>query len=114
MNQLRAKPANQPGTADSAATAASFLTHTWLHVLIVAALALFSFGRSVTGYFLADDFGHIGVIRSIMQGRTDLFWANFGGNFNQIPGMSMYRPLQLTTEIIDYALFKGNAAGWYA
>jgi hypothetical protein len=114
MNRLVTKPTNQPDTADDAIKSVGAYTHPLLHVLILIALTMFAYGRSITAYFLADDFGHISVVRSIMQGRTELFWANFAGNFNQIPGMNMYRPLQLTTEILDYALFKGNAAGWYA
>lgn len=113
MNQVVTKSANQPSTADDAVKSAGVLTHPLLHVLLLVALTMFSYGRSITAYFLADDFGHIGVIRSIMEGRLDLFWANFVGNFNGIPGMNVYRPMQLTTEMLDYALFKGNATGWY-
>jgi hypothetical protein len=88
----------------------------WMVVAAVAlvAIALAAYGRTLTTYFLADDFGEVAYVSRIADGRWDLFWANWTGNFMQIPGMAVYRPFLLVSLLSDYLLFKANAVGYYA
>lgn len=80
-------------------------------ILLVVALL---FGRTLTSYFLADDFGEVHYIHRIFNGQPWLLFSNFTGNYMQIPGMSVYRPFLLLSLLFDYIFWKGNAFGYYA
>jgi hypothetical protein len=83
-----------------------------LSILLVA-LVWACFARTLTTYFLADDFGEIAYVSKICAGRWDMFAANWTGNYMQIPGMAVYRPLLLVTLISDFLIWKGNSVGYY-
>lgn len=81
--------------------------------IVLVALVWACFGRTLTTYFLADDFGEIAYVSKICAGRWDMFLANWTGNYMQIPGMAVYRPLLLVSLIADFLIWKGNAVGYY-
>jgi hypothetical protein len=86
----------------------------WACAAILAAIVFIAYGRTLTTFFLADDFGEVAYVSRIVDsGRWDLFWSNWTGNFMQIPGMAVYRPLLLVSLLTDYALWKANALGFY-
>lgn len=78
------------------------------------AIALLAYGRTLTTYFIADDFGEVAYVSRIANGDWNLFWSNWTGNYMQIPGMAVYRPFLLISLLTDYLLYKTNAAGYYA
>lgn len=112
-NSLHAAPSNPSDRSNGLAKFGSFVTSPALHVPLLVALVLVTFGRTITSYFLADDFGHIGYIYAMCNGHWNMFWANFTGSFMQIPGITVYRPSQLLCELLDWLLYKADARGWY-
>ncbi len=83
-------------------------------LLLILLCVVAVFGRTLTSYFLADDFGEIHYIHRICSGELNLLLANFTGNYMQISGMSVYRPFLLLSLLIDFLIWKTNAAGFYA
>ena len=102
-------------SADAIATSssASFWTSGALHIIILLALVACTFARTLTSYFLADDFCEIAYVQEIFRGHPEMFWSNFTGNYMQIPGMSVYRPWLLCSLAIDWLLFGAKAWGYY-
>lgn len=84
-----------------------------LHLLALSALVWFCFNRTLSTYFLADDFGEIAYISRIMHGEPGLIWLNFTGNFMQIPSMSVWRPWLLISLLADFVIWKANPIGFY-
>jgi hypothetical protein len=84
-----------------------------LHCLVLAVLIALCFGRTLTSYFLADDFGEVKYVYQIFHGHGDLLWSTFTGNFLQVAGMNVYRPFLLVSLIIDYVFWQGNPFGYY-
>jgi len=90
------------------------LLPTMLVCVGLIALALACFFRTMKdGYFLADDFGAVGYVAKVFQGRWDLFWANWTGNYMGIPSMNVYRPWQIVTLYLDFVMAHGTAFGYY-
>lgn len=85
----------------------------WCHLIALTAVVWLIFNRTLSSYFIADDFGEIAYIDRIFNGEPGLVWLNFTGNFMQIPSMSVWRPLMLVTLIFDYALWHVNSAGFF-
>lgn len=85
----------------------------WFCLVLITALVAINFGRSLGSYFLADDIGELRYVQQIFSGDWGLFWSNFCGNYMQVPNMSVYRPVLLLTLVLDYALWQGNAFGYY-
>lgn len=81
--------------------------------LALSAVVWLIFGRTLTSYFLADDFGEVAYCARIFAGHYDLIWANFTGNFMQIPSMAVWRPWLLVSLLIDHAIWGVNATGFY-
>lgn len=81
---------------------------------LLVAIALAAYGRSLTTYFIADDFGEVAYVSRIANGDWNLFWSNWTGNYMQIPGMAVYRPFLLISLLTDYLLYKTNSVGYYA
>lgn len=108
----RMKPA--PVEEPFAGRISRFGSNAYLHVAILTTIILICYARTVTSYFLADDFGHIGYIHAMFKGHWNMFWCNFTGNFMGIDGIKVYRPAQIMCEMVDWMLFRANAAGWYA
>jgi hypothetical protein len=71
------------------------------------------FGRTLTSYFLADDFSEIHYVAQILNGKLSLLWSTLAGNYMQVPGMNVWRPWLLATLIFDYLIWGANAAGYY-
>lgn len=88
-------------------------TARFVHLLILAAIISYCFGRTLGSYFLADDFGELCYVHRIFHGEPALFWSNFTGNYMQIPSMSVYRPWLLMALVIDYLIWGANAVGFY-
>lgn len=86
----------------------------YIDLILLLVLVVAVFGRTLTSYFLADDFGEIHYLHRICTGDLNLLVANFTGNYMQIPGMSVYRPFLLLSLLIDFIIWKTNAAGFYA
>ncbi|MCC7527317.1 MAG: hypothetical protein IT342_02270, partial [Candidatus Melainabacteria bacterium] len=86
----------------------------YLDILLILIIVISVFGRTITSYFLADDFGEIHYLHRICSGNLDLLLANFTGNYMQIPAMSVYRPFLLLSLLFDFVIWKTNAAGFYA
>lgn len=82
-------------------------------ILALVAMILFCYGRTLSSYYLADDFGEISYLHKIFNGDARLFWSNFTGNYMQIPGMSVYRPWLLVSLAADYLIWGANAFGYY-
>lgn len=84
-----------------------------LALIALSAIVWLIFGRTLTSYFLADDFGEVAYCARILAGRYDLIWANFTGNFMQIPSMAVWRPWLLISLLVDHAVWGVNAFGFY-
>lgn len=80
--------------------------------MLVVAVALFTFGRSLSVYFLADDFGHAHYIQEIFNGDLSRLFSCLTGNFMQVDTMAVYRPWFFLTLLTDFALYRSNATGW--
>lgn len=89
-------------------------TRIYFDLSLILLCVLSVFGRTITSYFLADDFGEIHYLHRISTGNLDLLVANFTGNYMQIHGMSVYRPFLLLSLLFDFIIWKTNAAGFYA
>jgi hypothetical protein len=90
------------------------LRYTLIACALLVAIALAAYGRSLTTFFIADDFGEVAYVSRIANGDWNLFWSNWTGNYMQIPGMAVYRPFLLISLLTDYLLYKTNAVGYYA
>ncbi len=82
-------------------------------IVLLVALVFLTFGRTLSSYFLADDFDEIAYVSRIFNGEPGLFFSNFTGNFMQVPGMSVYRPWLLCSLVIDWLIFHVQAWGYY-
>lgn len=89
------------------------LANPYLHMCVLLLIVGLCFGRTLTSYFLADDFGEVSYVSRIFSGEPQLFWSNFTGNYMQIPGMNVYRPWLLVSLVLDFLLYKANATGYY-
>ncbi len=85
----------------------------YLHLGVLLLIVGLCFGRTLSSYFLADDFGEVSYVSRIFNGEPQLFWSNFTGNYMQIPGMNVYRPWLLVSLVMDFLLYKANATGYY-
>lgn len=85
----------------------------YLHLGVLLLIVGLCFGRTLTSYFLADDFGEVSYVSRIFNGEPQLFWSNFTGNYMQIPGMNVYRPWLLVSLVVDFLLYRANATGYY-
>lgn len=83
-------------------------------VLVLLGLVALGFGCSLTSYFLADDIWQVNYISKILDGQWQILLRNFVGNFLDIPSSSLYRPLVVVSMVLDFFLWKTNAAGWFA
>lgn len=84
-----------------------------LHLVVLTAIIWAVFGRTLSSYFLADDFGEILYVSRIAAGQWDLLWSNFTGNYMQIPGMAVWRPWLIVSLLTDYTVWHSNALGYY-
>ncbi len=89
------------------------IASSYLHLLLLSVIVAVCFGRTLTSYFLADDFGEVSYVSRIFNGEPQLFLSNFTGNYMQIPGMNVYRPWLLVSLVMDFLLYRANATGYY-
>ncbi len=85
----------------------------FLPLLIIVAIALAGFSRTIGSYFLEDDFGEILYVSQIFAGDWHKVIANFTGNYMEIPTMKVYRPVLLLSLLFDYAIWKTKAIGYF-
>ncbi len=91
-----------------------FIKSPILHVILLTALTWLVFNRTLGSYFLADDFGEVAYISRIKDGgEIALIWANFTGNYMQIPSMAVWRPWLLISLLADYFVWGANPFGFY-
>jgi len=83
------------------------------HLLFLTAIVWLIFARTLSSYFLADDFGEIYYVNTIYNGDYGLIWLNFTSNFMSVPGMSVWRPWLLISILIDFIVWKANPVGFY-
>lgn len=82
--------------------------------LVLVAMVAFCYHNTLNSYFLADDFGEVFYMSRIWNGEWNLYLSDWLSNTMNNPGMAVYRPWFITTLVIDYFFFHGNAAGYYA
>lgn len=97
----------------SQSTLEKLIANPYVHLAVLLLIVGLCFGRTLTSYFLADDFGEVSYVSRIFNGEPHLFWSNFTGNYMQIPGMNVYRPWLLVSLVIDFLLYRANAVGYY-
>ncbi len=93
--------------------AKKFWLNHWFHLFLLTALVWLVFSRTISSYFLADDFGEIAYVNRICSGEINLLWLNFTSNFMSVPGMSVWRPWLLVSLLIDFIIWKANPIGFY-
>jgi hypothetical protein len=71
------------------------------------------FGRTLSSYFIADDFAQVAYVAKIFHGDMNCLISNFTGNYMQIPVMKIYRPCLLLSLLFDFALWRTNAFGYF-
>jgi hypothetical protein len=81
-------------------------------MVLIASVAI-CFGRTLDGYFLADDFDEIAYLAHMFDGHQELLWSNFTGNYMQVPGMNVWRPGLLITIVVDWLTYGAQAWGYY-
>lgn len=109
-----------PGTRnDSPAQScrtAGLLSSRYLDFVIFAALIginLACFYRTISGFFLADDFVHVAYLYKVFNGHPELLAQNFITNWMQAEGTQFYRPFISLTLALDYLLYGVNATGYH-
>ena len=105
--------ASKKATPEKSSGLKDLLCNPVFSIALIILICAISYGRSLGSFFLADDIGEVRYVHQIFNGRWDLFWSNFCGNFMQVPNMSVYRPMLLITLVFDYMIWKGNAFGYY-
>ncbi|MBA4075924.1 MAG: hypothetical protein C0508_12855, partial [Cyanobacteria bacterium PR.023] len=83
------------------------------HLLILTAIVWLVFARTLSSYFLADDFGEIAYASHIFAGSYNLLWSDFTSNFMQVPGMAVWRPWLMVSLFTDFCIWRANPLGFY-
>lgn len=94
-------------------TAGSELKLALAAVCVIILINLIAFHASLRGYFLADDFAHIGYLHQVFNGHADLLVKNFYSNWMQTVGTSFYRPFISITLATDYLFWGANSNGFH-
>ena len=84
--------------------------------LLMAALVAINFvcfGRTLGGYYLADDYIHVSYLSRVFSGHPELLWQNFHTNWLQTQGTQFYRPLISLTLALDYLFWGANPLGYH-
>lgn len=82
-------------------------------LVVIILINLAAFHASLRGYFLADDFAHIGYLHQVFNGHADLLVKNFYSNWMQTVGTSFYRPFISITLATDYLIWGANPNGFH-
>jgi hypothetical protein len=81
--------------------------------ILLALLVTISYGYCLWGYFLADDTWQVQFAYRVLNGESNLLWANFGRSYLSLPALDFYRPLLGFTFVGEYLLYGLNAWGYY-
>lgn len=80
-----------------------------LAVLVIIVTNAICFSRSLSAYFLADDFVHVAYLADVFNGHPEKLLENFTGNWMHAWGTQFYRPFISLTLALDYAIGQGNS-----
>ncbi len=112
-------PANSAGQAQnqpdkpSGRSPAELLLQPILLVGLLIAINVICCYRTLSGYFLADDFVHIPYLATVFNGHPELLLENFHSNWMHTSGTQFYRPLISITLAIDYLIGGVNPFGYH-
>ncbi len=84
-----------------------------LVLLALILLNLLSYHRTLTGYFLADDFVHVAYLFDVFNGHPEKLLENFTGNWMHAWGTQFYRPLVSLSLAFDYLTGQGNEISFH-
>jgi hypothetical protein len=84
-----------------------------LFVVLLLGLNLLVYWRSLSGYFLADDFVHVAYLQRVFAGHPEMLLQNFWTNWMQTEGTQFYRPFISLTLALDWLFWKANALGFH-
>lgn len=87
---------------------ARLLSGNWLPITIIIILNFLCFHRTLSGYFLADDFIHVSYLYDVFNGHPERLLANFTGNWMQALGTQFYRPVISLSLALDYLIGSGK------
>lgn len=80
-----------------------------LAVLVIIVTNVVCYSRSLSAYFLADDFVHVAYLADVFSGHPEKLLENFTGNWMHAWGTQFYRPFISLTLALDYAIGQGNS-----
>ena len=80
-----------------------------LAVLVIIVTNAVCYSRSMSAYFLADDFVHVAYLADVFSGHPEKLLDNFTGNWMHAWGTQFYRPFISLTLALDYAIGQGNS-----
>lgn len=86
---------------------------TYIAVAVIFLINLAAFHRSLSGYFLADDFAHVEYLKTVFGGHPELLIRNFHTNWMQTWGTQFYRPFISITLAFDWLIWGTNAKGFH-
>jgi hypothetical protein len=86
---------------------------TTIAICALIGLTAVCYFRSLSGYFLADDFIHIPWLFKVFHGHPELLLKNFVSNWMQTDGTQFYRPLISLTMAADYGIWGVNPIGYH-
>ena len=84
-----------------------------MHVIALMLLTWACFGRTLGGYFLADDFGEIKYVWMIFHGCPEHLWSSFIGPYIGNSTIHVYRPWMLMSQVIDCVVWGVNPFGFH-
>lgn len=84
-----------------------------LPVCLLATIVFICFARTLSSYFLADDFSEVNYVANIFHGGYKALLADFAGNHMQTSVMKVYRPGATLALLFNYAICRTNAWGYF-
>lgn len=90
-----------------------FFLYLLLPLIVFSIIILSAFGRTLSSYFLEDDFGEVLYVSRIFSGHWHKVITNLTGNYMEIPTMKVYRPCLLLSIMADYAFWRTDATGYF-
>lgn len=108
-----AEPAQNQPVKPSGRRLAELLSQPILLVGLLIAINVICCYRTLSGYFLADDFVHIPYLANVFNGHPELLLDNFHSNWMHTSGTQFYRPLISITLAIDYLVGGVNPFGYH-
>ncbi len=87
--------------------------HAGVCIFTLIAVNLACHWQTISGFFLADDFGHVSYLNEVFKGHPELLLKNFYSTWLQTEGTNFYRPLISLTLAWDCLLFGFNPSGFH-